>query len=154
MSLILGGIYITFIILTMFLIVRDRRNSIKNKDINERIVVNAKDKKLAFIIVLCTMLIYYIIGYIFKTDIFNAITLRKNGVSFSFIGMILLFITSLLIGYIVDIIRKKREGTNDHWYTILLYSDLKGCPVGHPLSYIDLNIILKQSLIKIVKMLI
>jgi hypothetical protein len=35
-----------------------------------------------------------------------------------------------------------------------LYSDLKGCPFGHPLFYIDLNIILKQSLIKIVKMLI
>lgn len=114
MSLILGLIYITFIILTMFLIVRDRRNSIKNKDANKRIAVNPRDKKIALLIVLCTMLIYYIIGYIFKADIFNVITLRKNGVSFSFIGMILLFITSLSIGYIVDIIRRKREGAKDH----------------------------------------
>jgi uncharacterized membrane protein (DUF485 family) len=73
------------------------------------IVANPRDKKVALIIVLSTMLIYYIIGYIFKTDILNAITLRKNGVNFSFIGIVLLFITSIVIGNIIDFIRKSRE---------------------------------------------
>jgi len=109
MYLILGLIYIVFIMLTVSLIVRDKRNSKKNKEVNEIIAVNPRDKKIALLIVLCTMLIYYFIGYIFNTDIVNAIALRKNGVSFSFIGMILLLITSLFIGYIIDIIRKHSE---------------------------------------------
>ena len=93
----------------MFLVVRDRKNSKKNNDFNKGIPINPRDKKIALIIVLCTMLIYYIIGHIFKTDILNAITLRKNGVTFSFIGIILLFITSIVIGNIVDSIRKNIE---------------------------------------------
>jgi ABC-type Mn2+/Zn2+ transport system permease subunit len=93
----------------MFLVVRDRKKSNKNNNVNKDIVVNPRDKKIALIIVLSTMLIYYIIGYIFKTDILNAITLRKNGVNFSFIGIVLLFITSIVVGNIIDFTRKSRE---------------------------------------------
>lgn len=59
------------------------------------------------IFIMLTMLLYYIIGYIVKTDILNAITLRKSGVSF--IGVILLFVTSMMITYIVEFIKKDRE---------------------------------------------
>lgn len=101
---ILGVIYLLFIILTMFLIVRDKKNPRK---IGESTQANKAEKKVALLIILCTMLMYYIIGYIFNTDILNFITFRKNGVSFSFIGMGLLVITSLFIGYIINYIEKK-----------------------------------------------
>jgi Na+/H+ antiporter NhaD/arsenite permease-like protein len=77
MSFILGLIYIAFTMVTMFLLVKDKKNYQKNKDGDESVSINSKYKKVAFLIVLCTMLLYYIIGCIFKTDILNAITLRK-----------------------------------------------------------------------------
>lgn len=109
MYLIIGLVYILFILVTMFLLVRDKRYLKKNKADNEKILITFKDKKIAILIILCTMLIYYIIGCIFKTDIFNVITVRKNGASVSFIGIILVLITSMMIGFMIDAIRKKRE---------------------------------------------
>ena len=105
MALILGIAYIAIIILTMLSLAKDGRNSQRNKNIK----FNPKDKKIALLIVLGIMFFYYIIGYIFKTDILNAITLRRNGVSFSFLGMILLIATSLLVVYIIEVIRKHRR---------------------------------------------
>lgn len=110
MLMVLAYIYIIFIIGTMFLVVKDRKNSNKNHNINKRVVANSRDKKIALIIVSFTMLIYKIIGYIFKTDIFNFITYRKNGFSVSFIGLVLLFFTSIVIGNIIDILGKVEKG--------------------------------------------
>jgi|GEM_PF-2725103 len=112
---ILGVIYLVFILLTMFLIVRDKKNS---KKIGKSIEPNKSDKKVALLIILCTMLMYYIIGYIFNTDILNFITFRKNGVSFSFIGMGLLLITSLFIGYIIG----KKFRSSDKFRVIFFHS--------------------------------
>ena len=109
MPFIVGLIYISFIMFTLFLVVKDKSNSYKNKDYNKNKAVNPIDKKIALLIVLCTMFMYYIIGYLFKTDILNAITFRKNGVSYSFIGVILLFVTTLIIGYVIEKISKSRE---------------------------------------------
>jgi len=78
----------------MFLLVKDRKNSKKNTTDNKDIIISKKDKKIALIIVLSTMFIYYIIGYIFKTDILNPITL---------------IITVLIIGKIIDFISKSKE---------------------------------------------
>lgn len=103
---ILGVIYVVFILLTMFLIVRDKKNA---RRISKSIEPNKADRKVALLIILCTMLMYYVIGYIFNTDILNFITFRKNGVSFSFIGMGLLLITSLFIGYIINYIEKNSK---------------------------------------------
>ena len=108
MSLLLGLIYISFIIVTMFLLVKDRNTYKKNKDSTKNILLNPNDKKIAFLIVICIMLFYYIMGYIFKTDILNPITFRKNGVTFSFIGVILLFISSILITFVIEFIKKKK----------------------------------------------
>ena len=113
MPLLLGLIYIAFIIITMFLLVKDKKYYKKNKDDNENVSINSKDKKIAFLIVIGTMLFYYIIGYIFKTDILNAITLRKNGVTFSFLGVFLLFITSILTSFLVEPIKKNRNKIQD-----------------------------------------
>lgn len=66
----------------------------------------AKDKKIAIIIVLGTFSFYYVIGYLFNTDIFTAFTNHKNGMSISIIGITLIFSTSLLIAYITNIIKK------------------------------------------------
>lgn len=109
MYIALGYIYIIFIIGTMFLILKDSKNSKGNRAVNKEITTNKKYKKIARIIVLCTMLIYYIIGRILKNDIFNAITVTDNGCSISFIGIILVFITSIAILFIYDFIRKRRE---------------------------------------------
>jgi hypothetical protein len=109
--MVLGLIYIIFIITTIFLLVKDKRKRYfkNNNDINESISANSKNKKVSILIVLCTMLMYYIMGFIFKIDILNVITWRRNSFSISFIGLILLIITSLLIEFIIDVIKKSRH---------------------------------------------
>lgn len=102
----IGLIYILLIVLTCFLLAKDRKNLKKYKNINN---INPKDKKLAILIVLSVIFLYYIIGHIFKTDILNFITFRKHGVTYSFIGLLLLIGTSLFIGYIIEVIMKKRK---------------------------------------------
>ena len=110
--MILGIIYILFIIATMYLIVRDKRNSLRSKSGKESEQVALKDKKIALLIIVSTMLLYYVIGYFLKTDMLNAITPRRNGVTFSFIGVALLLITSLAISYIVEKFRKNKKDKN------------------------------------------
>lgn len=105
MSLILSMLYIVFILLTLFLLVRDNKNSRKNITASG----NSVDKKIALIILLTTMLVYYVLGWLFNADFINAITFRKNGVTFSLLGALLLIVTSLGVGYIVDAISKKSK---------------------------------------------
>jgi hypothetical protein len=69
--------------------------------------INPLNKKMVFIILITVYFIYFIIGLIFKTDILNAVTFRRNGMSISFIGILLLIFTTLLIGYIIEIIGKR-----------------------------------------------
>ncbi len=107
MYIIIGVIYIAFIMVTMYLVVRDRKYSKITREVNGKDPVSSEDKKLAIIILLCTYFVYYFIGYLLKTDILNAFTFRKNGVSISFIGIFLLIITSLLVRKIINIIREK-----------------------------------------------
>ena len=102
----IGLIYISLIILTCLLLVKDRKKLKKNKGINN---ITPKDKKIAILIVLSTILLYYILGYIFKTDILNFITFRKHGVTYSFIGLLLLVSTSLFIVYIIEVIKKSKK---------------------------------------------
>lgn len=108
MYIIIGVIYIAFIMITMYLVVRDRKYPKISKEVNKIIAVSSEDKKLAIIILLCTYFVYYLIGYLFKTDMLNAFTLRKSGFSISFIGIPLLIVTSVLVGKIIDVIRKNR----------------------------------------------
>ena len=60
----IGLIYILLIVLTCFLLAKDRKNLKKYKNINN---ISPKDKKLAILIVLSVIFLYYIIGHIFKT---------------------------------------------------------------------------------------
>lgn len=73
----------------------------KKNDINR-----SKDKKIAFIITIGTFCFYYVMDYLFKTDVLSAVTFHKHGITISFIGIFLLFTTSLLIGYVTNTIRK------------------------------------------------
>lgn len=75
--------------------------------------INPLNKKMVFIILITVYFIYFIIGLIFKTDILNAVTFRRNGMSISFIGILLLIFTTLLIGYIIEIIMKKISKTKN-----------------------------------------
>jgi hypothetical protein len=52
---------------------------------------------------------YYFIGLLFDTDMFNAITVQENGFSVSFIGIILLVVTSTLGLKIIDKYRKRNN---------------------------------------------
>lgn len=69
--------------------------------------INSGNKKIGLLIVLGTMLMYYIIGYFLNTDILNAITFRKDGVTFSIIGFILLPVTTMAICFMFKIIKKR-----------------------------------------------
>ncbi|NLK96293.1 MAG: hypothetical protein GX275_14080 [Clostridiales bacterium] len=75
----------------------------------ENVFINSGNKKIILLIVLGTMFIYYIIGYFLNTDILNAFTFRKNGISFSIIGLILLIITTIAICFIIDVFTKKKS---------------------------------------------
>jgi hypothetical protein len=70
---------------------------------------NFKDKILAILIVLGTYFVYYFIGYLFNTDVLNAVTFRKNGMTISFIGIFILFATPFFVIYIIQVIRKYRS---------------------------------------------
>jgi Na+/H+-translocating membrane pyrophosphatase len=84
----------------MYWIIKEKKHYKKHIDNNEKNLTN--DKRIGILIILSIIFIYYIIGYIFKTDILNVITLRKNGISISFVGIILVFITSVLVIFIIN----------------------------------------------------
>jgi hypothetical protein len=67
---------------------------------------NSKDMILAFLTLIGTYFVYYYIGYLLNTDVLNAVTYRKDGMTISFIGFFLLFITSVFVFYIIEVIRK------------------------------------------------
>jgi uncharacterized membrane protein YraQ (UPF0718 family) len=72
---------------------------------------NFKDKILAILMVLGTYFVYY---FLFNTDVLNAVTFRKNGMTISFIGIFILFATPFFVIYIIQVIRKyidKRKGS-------------------------------------------
>lgn len=110
MYIIMGVVYIAFIMITMYLVVRDRKYPKSTK----KIPVSSEVKRRAIIILFCTYFVYYLIGYLFKTDILNAITFRKDGASISFIGIALLLITYVLVEKIIDAIRKKIDKRKNH----------------------------------------
>jgi hypothetical protein len=67
---------------------------------------NSKDKLLAILIVLGIYFVYYVIGYLFNTEVLNAVTVRKHGMSISFVGIFMLFATSFFIVYLIKAFRK------------------------------------------------
>lgn len=62
---------------------------------------------LLIVVMLGVYLMYYLVGILFDTEIFNAITLQDNGFSVSFIGVILLVVTSVLVTKFIPNIKKK-----------------------------------------------
>lgn len=52
-------------------------------------------------IMFANYIIYYYIGYLLNTDIWNAITINKDGFTISFLGISLLLFTTHLIMTIV-----------------------------------------------------
>ena len=93
--------------ITMKLVIRDRKYPKNTKEVNKKIPVSSEEKKRAIIILFCTYFVYYLIGYKLKTDILNAITFRKYGTTISFIGIALLLITYALVEKIIYVIRMK-----------------------------------------------
>lgn len=96
--------YIVFIIMIMGFLVKAKMHLKMTKEGNKNTFVNPRDKKLVIVIVLSIYILYYLIGWLLKTDMLNPVTIRTNGATFSFVGIILLTITSLLVGYIIDVL--------------------------------------------------
>lgn len=57
---------------------------------------------LIIVVILVVYFMYYLIGLLFDTDMFNAVTLQENGFTISFIGIILLAVTSFFILKFID----------------------------------------------------
>lgn len=114
MYVIIGIIYIVFIMITIYLVVRDRKHPNITRDVNEKILVNSKADKLTIIIGICTCVMYSIIGYCLKTDMLIPVTVHKNGGSISFVGIILWVVTTLVIRFIIEIGKKiyKRKSSS------------------------------------------
>jgi hypothetical protein len=66
------------------------------------------DKKLTLLVFLGTLLVLYFLGYLMNTDILSIVTFHKNGSTFSFIGVFLLFIISSIILYVIQVYKNKR----------------------------------------------
>ena len=101
------------IVFGLFMIVRDKKsdNIRKNEELKNNIT--KKDKRVVYIIIFSTVVGYYILSYLLDLDILNFITFRENGITFSFVGLILLVGTSLIIGLIYEKLKNKRiENTN------------------------------------------
>lgn len=105
MYIIIGLIYIAFIIITMYLVVRDRKHPKITKEVTKKAMINSKTDKLTIIVGICTYVIYNIIGCLLKTDILIPVTVRKSGGSISFVGIILWVVTTLLIRFIIKIMK-------------------------------------------------
>jgi uncharacterized membrane protein (DUF485 family) len=75
-------------------------------------ILMSKDKKITIqmiVVMLSVYFSYYIIGYLLDTDMLNAITPRKGEVTFSFIGFVLLFVTTILVKLAIDTFKKRNK---------------------------------------------
>lgn len=101
------------IVFGLFMIVRDKKsdNIRKNEELKNNIT--KKDKRVVYIIIFSTVVGYYILSYLLDLDILNFITFRENGITFSFVGLILLVGTSLIIGLIYEKLKNKRIENNN-----------------------------------------
>lgn len=59
-------------------------------------------------LVLLITTVYYIIGYVLHIDILRVFVVQKDGFSISFIAIILVFITALIIGLITTYFQKRK----------------------------------------------
>lgn len=97
-NLIFLGI-LAFSMVSAYFLVRGK----KLRDLNKEITIaNPKTDKLT-IIVLCTYLIYSVIGYLFKIEILIPFEFYEGGGSVNFLLPILALITSLLLRYIMNV---------------------------------------------------
>ncbi|TGY41511.1 hypothetical protein E5347_12335 [Clostridium sartagoforme] len=105
--------WLLIIVFGLFMIVRDKKsdNIRKNEELKNNIT--KKDKRVVYIIIFSTVFGYYILSYLLDLDILNFITFRENGITFSFVGLILLVSTSLIIGLIYEKLKNKRIENNN-----------------------------------------
>jgi hypothetical protein len=61
------------------------------------------------VVLLVVYFMFYITGLIFNTDMLNAITPGENGFSVSFIGILLLLITSIVVLKIINKVQPKKQ---------------------------------------------
>lgn len=96
------------IVFGLFMIVRGNKsdNIRKNEELKNNIT--KKEKRVVYIIIFSTVVGYYILSYLLDLDILNFITFRENGITFSFVGLILLVGTSLIIGLIYEKLKSKK----------------------------------------------
>lgn len=66
------------------------------------------EKTIAYMLVLLITTVYYIIGYVLHIDILRVFVVQKDGFSISFIAIILVFITALIIGLITTCFQKRK----------------------------------------------
>ncbi|MGE6489819.1 hypothetical protein [Paenisporosarcina sp. NPDC076898] len=70
---------------------------------------NKRLKILVFSVILGVYCVYYFIGYLFDTNILNAITFRKHGFSINIIGFVALVATSVLVLSLIQKYIDKRK---------------------------------------------
>ena len=70
-------------------------------------LLDSKVKKITIVTLLLSYSILYLIGYGFRTDMLNAITIRPNGMSISLVGVVLLGFITLAFNFIYVKYRKK-----------------------------------------------
>ncbi|VYU32817.1 hypothetical protein [Clostridium tertium] len=105
-NLLFQIVILLVVVFGLVMIVKDNKLVNKRKEESKNNITK-KDKRSAYIIILSTIIGYYILSYLLDLDILNFITFRKNGSTFSFIGLILLIVTSLIISFIYENIKRK-----------------------------------------------
>ncbi|WP_234124449.1 hypothetical protein [Clostridium hydrogenum] len=104
MAIVLELIFIAIMLVGLFLLIKDKRHNKYNN-----ISLNPKYKKKAFLIILFTSLIFYIIGYVFKLYFLYPITIKKSGFNISIVSIVLLMIVCSLLTYVFDAIKNKQS---------------------------------------------
>ena len=114
-NLLFQIVFLLVVVFGLVMIVKDNKLVNKRKEESKNNITK-KDKRSAYIIILSTIIGYYILSYLLDLDILNFITFRKNGSTFSFIGLILLIVTSLIISFIYENIKRKIQYIKDKGY--------------------------------------
>ena len=60
-----------------------------------------KSRKSDYLIAAAIIVIYSLIGHLFKIDILKVMIIRKDEFSISFVGVVICFITIILLSFII-----------------------------------------------------
>jgi len=70
---------------------------------------NKRLKILVLVVIIGVYCIYYFMGYLFNSNILNAITFHRHGFTINIIGFEVLFATTVLVLYFIQKYMNKRK---------------------------------------------